>query len=301
MPTDEPYASPEAVIRAITDLARARAKTTGESTSALKQQAFYDRFLCRVLAGDSSFALKGGMGMIARYPGSRTTRDVDLERADSTIDAAVDDLVARAKIDLGDHLDFRYVRHVPTGLGGQQPDLSAAAVHFDIWAGRTSQGPLHVDVAIHHRPATEPEMWEPHFRLFMPRLKTIPFPILAIEDQIADKVSALRGTFGSDRPSSRTKDIADLALIALSGAPRAAELARAFQVEFSRRKLAPTETLDIPEGWEAKYAKIAKETSGLHDLPRIKDALAVARGMVEPVLRGEAVGTWDAAAQEWRA
>ena len=112
MPADNPYQSGQAVTRAIHDAARTRASATGENVGDLTRQAYFDRFLCRVFADDDErFALKGGMGMLARFPRSRHTRDIDLERADSTIETAVADLRIRAEADLGDHFRFAYVTH----------------------------------------------------------------------------------------------------------------------------------------------------------------------------------------------
>ncbi len=63
--------------------------------------------------------------MLARVPGSRTTKDVDLasQQAPDLAEAerALADLVA---VDLGDHLTFRLIRSTPTGPGENQPGLT---------------------------------------------------------------------------------------------------------------------------------------------------------------------------------
>jgi hypothetical protein len=84
---------------AIKDAAKKASAQAGPGVSAASidaqiWQARYDRFLSRVFAEgeQSEWLLKGGMSMLA--------------------------LAALAEADLGDHLTFRLIRAVPTGLGG---------------------------------------------------------------------------------------------------------------------------------------------------------------------------------------
>ena len=300
MPADNPYQSGQAVTRAIHDAARTRASATGENVGDLTRQAYFDRFLCRVFADDDErFALKGGMGMLARFPRSRHTRDIDLERADSTIETAVADLRIRAEADLGDYFRFAYVTHTEAMHEGRVTGEPGTKITFEIYIEARSLGRCSVDVAIHPRPAIDFEIKDPSSRLHLPRLTTSPYVIIAIEDQIADKLCAMRGTFGSGQESSRVKDLVDLGLIALAGAPRADRLRLAIAAESSRRELLPATEVTVPGNWASTYAKLIRE-NGLVAAPQTASAaLALVRGMVMPVLQGKATGVWDPRIQAW--
>lgn len=71
--------------------------------------AQFDRFLTRIFAEKehSEWLLKGGTGMLARVPNTRTTKDLDLVITDRDLDDAQDALVTLAEQDLGDHVTFR--------------------------------------------------------------------------------------------------------------------------------------------------------------------------------------------------
>jgi SAM-dependent methyltransferase len=123
---------------AIKDAAKKAARLAGPGVSAATvdaqiRQARYDRFLSRVFARgeQSEWLLKGGMSMLARVPRARTTKDVDLaalhvaDLADA--EAALTSLVA---VNLSDHLTFRLVRSMPTGLGDNQPEVATRRYIF---------------------------------------------------------------------------------------------------------------------------------------------------------------------------
>ena len=173
MNNDQPYPNGRAVLSAIKAKAvSAHRGGLGTSVQSLIELAIFDRFLCRVFSDpDCPFALKGGTGMLARLPGARRTTDVDLETAEMTIDEAITQLRAVVSVDLGDYLEFRYLRHRDTG-GRNQPEVQAAAVTFSVTVrGAGTQNPINVDLAIHKRmPAAPLERITPAFRLDMSRL-----------------------------------------------------------------------------------------------------------------------------------
>lgn len=91
----EPYATPAGVEAAIKDAAR---KATAEDPSlGIAERIrleYFRRFLSRVFSGGSSseWLLKGGTGMLARVPSTRSTLDIDLYRESFTLDEALVDL-----------------------------------------------------------------------------------------------------------------------------------------------------------------------------------------------------------------
>jgi hypothetical protein len=211
---------------AIKDAAKKAARMAGPGVSAATvdaqiRQARYDRFLSRVFARgeQSEWLLKGGLSMLARVPRARTTKDVDLaalhvgDLADA--EAALTSLVA---VNLSDHLTFRLVRSMPTGLGNNQPGVATRRyvfACFDVDTGNQIDT-VTVDVVVGPSPVAPPEVVEPANRLHLRRpLVTHPYRLYPVADQLADKVCATMDTnYPGGKRSSRVKDLVDLVVLA---------------------------------------------------------------------------------------
>lgn len=150
MPEAGPYASAKAVDDAIKQAAKNAAAADPPSASVTDRirQAYFDRFLCRVFSeGDTSeWLLKGGTGMLARVPDGRSTKDVDLYRADLTLDAALVELRRLASVDLGDHFRFEYATHEIISGGDEQPYTDGYRVSFEIYIGTARKDRVKVDL-----------------------------------------------------------------------------------------------------------------------------------------------------------
>lgn len=303
MDDELPYPDGPAVLSAITQKARAAHRNgIGTSVQELVDLAVFDRFLCRVFSQPGCpFALKGGTSILARLPSSRSTTDVDLETAGMSIDDAINQLIDAARIDLGDHFTFTYLRHRNTG-GPNQPDLHAAAVTFSVAVqGAGDRNPLTVDLAIHTRtPAAPLESITPAFRLDLARLgPSVAYRAIAVEDQIADKVCATLGTYAG-LTSTRSKDLVDLIILTKTMPLDARQLRLSIQTEAHRRNLAPFITLSVPQQLADGYRKIAKTVPLLVDLLGSEDAVSLVNAMLEPVFSGAIEeGTWDPKTQRW--
>jgi hypothetical protein len=298
--TAEPYSGPDGVRTAIKTAAKTRAKQTGESVSSLISAAHFDRFLSRVFAdGDSPFVVIGGMSMLARFSGARTTTDIDLDQAEGAIEIAVDDLISRAQTDLGDHFRFAHQGTDYAAEADQRHGLQSAKVRFQVYLGVTAQGKVSVDLGVRKRPTLPVTPWTPDFRLALPRLETRSYSILALEDQMADKLAAMHDTYGDGQPSSRTKDLVDLAVIALQGAPDPVELRSAIIAEFSRRGIPLPKVMSIPSGWAAAYGKLSRDVAPLRDHRRLDQGVDLVGNLINPVLAATAVGKWDREMQRW--
>ena len=72
------------------------------------RQEYFRRFLSRVFlrARRVQVLLKGGAGVLARVASGERTTDVDLYRANDTLDGALTELIRLASIDLGDQFRF---------------------------------------------------------------------------------------------------------------------------------------------------------------------------------------------------
>ena len=95
------------------------------------------------------------------------------------------------------------------------------------------------------------------------------------------------------------KDLVDILLIARASAVDGTMLSKAIQVTFDARgtHALPQSLPDAPTSWVAPFLKMAKDV-GLRGIT-LSTAADMARGFLNPVLQGEAQGTWDPVAWEW--
>lgn len=288
MPEAGAYASAKAVDDAIKQAAKnAAAADPSVSVTDRIRQAYFDRFLCRVFSeGDTSeWLLKGGTGMLARVPDSRSTKDVDLYRADLTLDAALAELRRLASIDLGDHFRFEYATHEMISGGDEQPYTDGYRVSFEIYIGAARKGRVNVDLVVSVGITGEIVVAQPANRLALPRLVSTDYRLYPVVDQIADKVCATVADYAG-KPSSREKDLVDLVIFALTHDVDARSLRSAVETEARRRGLAPMSTLTIPAGSGAQYRKEIGSTPYGRDFGAVEAAVGLMREFLDPVLDG---------------
>jgi len=115
--------------------------------------------------------------------------------------------------------------------------------------------------------------------------------IYPVETHVAEKLHAY--TMPRARPSSRVKDLPDLALIATAGSVEAGRLRAAIDQTFSFRGThdVPNQLPAPPATWEGPYAAIAKEDK--LQWPTINEAFEAACGFLDPVLADLADSRWD--------
>lgn len=114
MHSPEPYLTARGVEAAIKEAAKKAAQADPSiDTSKRIQLEYFNRFLSRIFSEgeDSEWVLKGGAGVLARIPSTRSTRDIDLYRQGFSLDQALEDLRRLASADLGDHFRFEYTSH----------------------------------------------------------------------------------------------------------------------------------------------------------------------------------------------
>lgn len=188
-----PYPTPGGVENAIKDAAK-KAAAADPSLDVNKRirLEYFNRFLSRVFSEDtdSEWVLKGGTGILARVPSTRSTRDIDLYRAGFTLTAALNDLIYLASIDLGDHFSFAYAGHTDSIGTDTQPYTEGYQVKFNIFIGAAAKDSLQVDLAVGAGTTGEVVTTEPATALRLPRLDSNPYRLYPVVDQIADKVCA---------------------------------------------------------------------------------------------------------------
>jgi hypothetical protein len=298
----ERYTSATAVEAAIRDAARtASAADPSTSTQDRIRQEHFRRFLSRVFSeGDESdWILKGGTGVLARVASARRTTDIDLFRANNTIDGALADLIRLARTDLGDFFRFVYTKH-QTALGGnQQTYTEGYGVDFDVYIGTDKKESLHVDLVVGAIITDDITIAAPANRLDLPKLPSHNYRLYPLVDQLADKVCATMASYGG-LPSSREKDLVDLVVIATTQSVRADALKLAIDREAAARSLNPFTELFVPSTWGASYRKAAKDVPYCSEFLTVDLAVTLMRSFVDPVLRGEVTGlTWSPDSHSW--
>jgi Nucleotidyl transferase AbiEii toxin, Type IV TA system len=305
------YADRRSLELAIKDAAKKVAQQAGPGVSAATvgaqiRQARFDRFLSRVFAeGEhSEWLLKGGMSMLARVPRARTTKDMDLAAGHATdLAGAEHALSALIKVDLGDHLTFRLIRSMPTGLGDNQPGVATRRYVFACLDADldTQIDTMTVDVVVGPPPVGRPEVVEPANRLHLRRpLVTYPYRLYPVADQIADKVCAtMDSKYPGGKRSSRVKDLVDLVVLAHTQTVDLSELRLAIEAKRVLSRIEPFDHFDIPAGWQRTYPSTAKGVPVAESFTAATAADLMA-SFVDPALdKSSNTATWDPQMLAW--
>jgi len=297
------FESPEGLRRAVTDRLRALAsREPGTQLSDLLRQFAYDRLLCRLFTGSERgrWVLKGATALLARLgPTARHTVDVDLFDEAGSLDDAEQALRVAATLDLGDFFRFTLSPGRPASQGGIARRVSVTA-----YLGATRFAEFHVDLVAGLRMTGIPDEVDPLIPLELPGIVRVTYRAYPVEDHVADKLCALlevhARSVGPPQPSTRYRDLADLATLARTVTMNAERLAVALRSEASRRGLALPNRMTAPTGssWPSGYTRVARGLPAVVD--RTVDAAAntVAR-LLDPVLAGKARGAWDPHALQW--
>jgi Nucleotidyl transferase AbiEii toxin, Type IV TA system len=295
------YADPRALRFAIADRLRPLANERAVALDDLLRQFAYDRLLSRVFTSESErWVLKGATAMLARIgPEARHTLDVDLLHRDGGLNEAELALRRAAQVDLHDFFSFTLEPGQLLTEAGQvlrvpaQANLGVrrfAEFHVDLVAGLTMTG--------------TPDAIRGIVPVDIPGLSRTSYIVYPIVDHIADKVCALHETHerasGLQDPSTRYRDLADLAVFAHTAAVDAKKLTLALDSEAARRRLALPQSVAIPTGanWRRGYARVARDVARLPERD-LDAALDTVGRFIDPVLQGQAMGAWDHAALRW--
>ncbi|GAA3020893.1 Nucleotidyl transferase AbiEii toxin, Type IV TA system [Actinokineospora globicatena] len=302
--------TPSSYLASQKDRAKNKARETGGSFTELLQLHFHRRLIARVFHGEHAerWVLKGGQAMLVRWPAARYSSDIDLLSTEDTTAAAVEVLKVAAALRLDDEIWFG---HLSTS---EQVDLDNPTrnVRFRVMF---EQAPLagyevNVDVvAADHAPrgtvTTEP--LDPVFTT-----ECAPWPearLFPVEDHVADKICAMYELYqAKGNPSSRYKDLVDLALFAVNTSLSGIETHRILRDEAARR-VRHGKNLTLPAAyrvpsrdWSIGYRKAAQ---GVGELPahlRTLDGVHdLANAFITPLLRPEPpAGKWRPLEQAWR-
>lgn len=123
-------------------------------------------------------------------------------------------------------------------------------------------------------------------------------PLYPIETHISEKLHAY--TLPRERPSTRVKDLPDLALLATTRALEAQRARAALEQTFTFRQThaLPSSLPAPPPAWAAPYAAMAIEDELAW--ATLDDVTRAAAAFLNPVLAGGLDATWEPSRWGWR-
>jgi hypothetical protein len=273
-----------------------RAGDDGAHLARDRKRVAFDRLLVRLIeVAKGRWLLKGGFALDLRLAvRARSTKDIDIEwRAEES--ELLDALLDAAQHDAGDFFVFAIERAgVPEDrLGGSHRFRVSASL-----AGRPFETFL-LDVGFRSDDALSVETLQTDALLDFAGIEPIEIDAVPLELQVAEKLHAYTRTYEGQRPSTRTKDLVDLALIAELSSLDAATLRREVETIFALRKThAPPSTLPPPPlDWTVPYRRLAEEVGAPDNLEAGHRA---ATALLDPLLRGEiSSGKWSSTERRW--
>jgi predicted nucleotidyltransferase component of viral defense system len=274
---------------------KATAKETGREAWRVRQLLIFERFLARVVIEfPDAIVLKGGLALELRLVRARTTKDVDIRFAGAP-DSILPGLQNASRLELEDFMSFEVEvdKHRPEILaeeakyGGKRFRVTCKIANQKY--GET----FGLDVGIADPMIRVPdELTMPNRLDFIgvapPRLRIYP-----IETHVAEKLHAYTKLRAS--PSSRDKDLPDIALISTLPIPSSTTLQAAIAQTFHSRDTHP-----IPSALPPPPLYPQKAEDDDLEWPTLDTCYERACRFIDPVLEGIQESAWDPESGEWR-
>lgn len=273
------YATSRGLASAIQESARG-----GGGQSAMTE-FFAQRLIARLATTfPDQWVLKGGHAMLARLPDvARTTRDIDGALAATSRDTAIAELEQAAKTtpEDPDFLEFELVKSRP----GHVEDL--ASLSFQARFGGKVHGNVKLDVQVVRDRHELGELVPLGRRVDPPKQGGWPerVRVIPVADHMAEKLVALYSVHNG-RPSSRERDVVDLALLARYAPPQPGDLEPALGRALSRPTV-PSVTVELPPRLvvpERFRPAFERDAHGLSWVASMQEIAAV----TDPALQGHA-------------
>jgi predicted nucleotidyltransferase component of viral defense system len=293
------YSSPEAFKQALEQRLRTSEQRSTEMARR-RQLLVFDRFLARIVAvlGDAA-TLKGGLALECRLERARTTKDVDLRMTGSPYDILAK-LREAGRHELGDFMTFE------VGPDEDHPEIQNDGMLYNGLRFRAEGklgGKLYgqrfaVDIAFGDPILGDPEVIVAKDVLSFAGIAPPILRLYPIETHIAEKLHAY--TMPRPRPSTRVKDLPDIALLASAQTLDAKRLREALEQTFSFRKThsLPEELPAPPSAWAVPYSTMAREDKLIW--ATLDNVTRAAQVFLGPVLAGNLDATWEPKAWVWR-
>ena len=264
------YPTSRALANAIQEGARG-----GVGQSAITE-FFAQRLIARIASAfPDQWVLKGGHAMLARLPDvARTTRDIDGTLTSNSRDTAIAELEQAAKTAPKDpdFLEFELVKSRP----GHVEDL--ASLSFQVRFGGKVHGNVKLDVQVVRDRQQLGELVPLGRRVDPPKQGGWPeqVRVIPVADHMAEKLIALYSVHNG-RPSSRSRDVVDLALLARFAPPAPGALELALDLALSRPTV-PSVTIELPTQFtipERFRLSFERDTPGLSWETSMREIAAV--------------------------
>jgi predicted nucleotidyltransferase component of viral defense system len=292
------YATAAAFRTALDQRLKNEAARTGLALARLRKRVAFELFLRRlVTVAPERWVLKGAFALDLRLQvPTRTTKDIDLGRADDE-EAAIEDVTAAQQVILDDFFSFVATK---TDALDEADDFTAIRFHVRAELATRTFEQFALDIGF-----TDPITWTPDTvqtsgLLTFAGIQPISVPTVRIPQHLAEKVHAYTRSYGPDAErSSRPKDLVDILLISTSEEVDAAALREALERTFSarRRQQLPEQLPLAPPAWDGPYRRLAADVDVEAELDA---AAAQAQRFLDPVLDGTAAERWDPMARRWR-
>lgn len=292
------YESPRALEMAVKEAAKASPLDTNLAI----RNFYYHRLLCRVFSEDEpSFVLKGGLGMLARTIDARATRDADLATYTLDIEEAVEELKRLAAIDLGDFVSFQFESIEP--VRAEDEYREGYKVGFTAYLGARAIQKISIDLVADAIPCEHPDVIRPADRIEIEGLESCDYPVYPVVRAIADKVAGIIETHDG-HPSSRVKDLVDLAVYLTTETFELAELRTTLERELGLRHLDLGDRFSVPTSWYENYRPTYARLSAQTRLPEEFHELAAAENLVTSCLESARVhsekdAVWNCESLAW--
>jgi hypothetical protein len=262
----------------------------------LRKQIAFERFIARLIQHQpDQWVLKGGLALQLRLgTQARTTKDVDLLNTALSPDLYAS-IAEAARTDLMDWFYYEVERPeagIENKLGGKR---FVVRCFLD---GRTFEN-FHVDIGVGDI-VLEPYDWlafEP--TLIFADIQPTRVPCYPVVQQIAEKIHALTRPHVTGG-SSRSKDLADILLLAKLGEIDGGILRQAIIATFNTRTThpLPSRLPPLPKSLSIEYKHLANSLAlSFRSFESADQALGQ---FLDPVLTNAAPGIWDAAKWKWR-
>ncbi len=292
------YASGNAFRTALEQRLKSESTRTGNPLPRLRKLVAFDRLLVRLVqVAPNRWRLKCALALDYRLgAGYRTTRDMDLSRQDSDVDATRDFLAAQS-LALDDAFSFTL-----DNTSGRDNALEGIAARYRLTshlAGRRFET-IAVDVSFSD-PFLEPaELLQSPELLGFADIAPVTVPAIPLEQHMAEKLHAYTRTYGDQRRSSRAKDLIDLVLVQDALPLSAGRLRLALTQTFANRAThpLPRKTPTAPTDWGDSFATIASEVGLNPDSAAGYRAVAT---LLDPILAGDVDDerVWNPVSKRW--
>lgn len=304
-----PWRSPQATRQALTD--RVKSRHPPERRQQRLREIAYRRLLARLFeAQPDRWVLKGGAALLLRLDPNRTSNDMDLTYVAEAGEHAVAlrALTEAAAYDAGDFFEFEIASGRAFEVDEAHPLERAVSVPVIARIGAAVFAEFSVDLRLPRDDAVAVDWIEPAPTLTgEPAVdETAPVATLALPAQIAEKACALFERHGVDgAASSRARDLADLAMIAMQKDLEGSELQSHTRREERRRLDVGTLIAPLPRALQLAPEQIADWRGRWVRATRgapidFEEAHAVVALFLDPVLSRSVEGKrWAATERRW--